>query len=387
MVGFLHVFMVESSIKIFITVLFCFFLTGCWSKKPVSNQVLKQENTETYSTEATNDSFDPSEKQDGGNFTITSVERADAPEEIQEFESPIVFDSSQVGSSFDSSQVVDINEQDSPDFYGIDGDYSFEDSENNVNSSSNSLCDLESIAGVIPQRSETAVSGTEFVSKVRNLTGLQRDEKVLIQLREGNIPTHVRKFHPITFSREETSITVCVSTDYLAVGSDNDFVRFPLGLSAVNSLFKDWKFILPTVKIVDQIFSAASLKIAPSPKKPGPTMESTDYIFEHNQTIQSQVKNLNGLIAGHKKDLVISTRLLKKPDRIAIYGWHSSNGNPIQPLSTVHHKEYADYSHGVRLVSNEAFLNERPVLLSDLLQISEYAALINPSDGVITLPH
>ena len=370
--------MVESLLKLFVTVLFCFFLTGCWFNKSLSNPVLKQENTETYSTEATNDSIYPSKKQDGVNFTITSVEPADAPKEILEFEPSAVVD---------TSDVVVSDEQESPDFFGIDGDYSFEDSENNVNSGSNNLCDLESIAEVIPPRPETALSGTEFVSKVKNLTGLQRDEKVLIQLREGNIPNHIRKFHSITFIREEISIVVCVSTDYLAVGSDDDFVRFPLGLSAVNSLFKEWNFILPTVKIVDQTFSAASLKIAPSPKKPGSTMESTDYIFEHNQTIQSQIKNLNGLIAGHKKDLVISTRLLKKPDRIAIYGWHSSNGNPIQPLSTVHYKEYADYSHGVRLVSNQAFLNEQPVLLSDLLQISEYAALINPLDGVIILPH
>lgn len=376
MVGFLHVFMVESLTKIFTTVLICFFLTGCWFKKPVSNQILKQENTEAYSTEPTVSAIYPSEKQDSSNSTITSEEPAAAPKEIHE-SSPV----------FDSSQVVDSKEQESPDFVGIDGDYRFEDSEKNVNSSLNSLCDLESIAEVIPPRSETAVSGTEFVNEVRKLIGLRRDEEVLTQLREGNIPNHIRKFHPITFSGEEISITVCVSTDYLAVGSDDDFVRFPLGLSAVNSLFKEWNFILPTVKIVDQTFSAASLKIAPSPKKPGSTMESTDYIFEHNQTIQSQIENLNGLIAGHKKDLVISTRLLKKPDRVAIYGWHSSNGNPIQPLSTVHHKDYADYSHGVRLVSNQAFLNEQPVLLSDLLQISEYAALINPLDGVIILPH
>ena len=45
------------------------------------------------------------------------------------------------------------------------------------------------------------------------------------------------------------------------------------------------------------------------------------------------------------------------PGKIAIYGWHRLNGAPIQPLSTVHGACYADYSHGIRLVSETVLVD------------------------------
>ncbi len=49
---------------------------------------------------------------------------------------------------------------------------------------------------------------------------------------------------------------------------------------------------------------------------------------------EKQPKNAAGkLIAGHKKDVVITNRLLTMPKRVAIYGWHRPNGSPIQPLA------------------------------------------------------
>lgn len=39
------------------------------------------------------------------------------------------------------------------------------------------------------------------------------------------------------------------------------------------------------------------------------------------------------LLAGHKKDLVLTRRLVGRPDRVAIYDWHRLDGRPIHPLS------------------------------------------------------
>ena len=66
---------------------------------------------------------------------------------------------------------------------------------------------------------------------------------------------------------------------------------------------------------------------------------------------------LGPLTAGHKKDLVLTTRLRRRPGRVAIYGWHRTSGKPIQPLSTVHGARYADYSHGVRFVSPQVMVD------------------------------
>ncbi|MEQ1808096.1 MAG: ABC transporter substrate binding protein, partial [Burkholderiaceae bacterium] len=46
------------------------------------------------------------------------------------------------------------------------------------------------------------------------------------------------------------------------------------------------------------------------------------------------------LTAGHQKDVVISNQLTQHPDRVAIYGWHRTNGIAIQPLEVRAVAEY-----------------------------------------------
>ena len=41
---------------------------------------------------------------------------------------------------------------------------------------------------------------------------------------------------------------------------------------------------------------------------------------------------------------------LERPNRVAIYGWHYLNGQPIQPTYAGHVDWYIDYSHGIRPV-------------------------------------
>ena len=58
---------------------------------------------------------------------------------------------------------------------------------------------------------------------------------------------------------------------------------------------------------------------------------------------------------------------------------------PIQPLSTVHGARYADYSHGVRLVSAVAFVNGRPRSLLDVLQDPWLAGIVSDEGPIIRL--
>jgi hypothetical protein len=100
-------------------------------------------------------------------------------------------------------------------------------------------------------------------------------------------------------------------------------------------------------------------------------MRSTAYYQSHNTQIERQRKAhgipLGVLLAGHKKDLVITNRLSRRKERIAIYGWHKLSGAPIQPLSTVHGARYADYSHGVRLISNQVRIDGKGYSIYDVL--------------------
>ncbi len=130
--------------------------------------------------------------------------------------------------------------------------------------------------------------------------------------------------------------------------------------------------MLPTKKIVDAIYAQAAYHLMPQPMKACPEMRSTEYYRTHNLMVQQQLHalgiQLGELISGDKKDLVVTNLLSFNPGKIAIYGWHRSVGKPIQPLSTVHGAFYADYSHGIRLISDTILINGKRLSIYDALR-------------------
>ncbi len=221
----------------------------------------------------------------------------------------------------------------------------------------------------IPPRRADAVAGTAFGARIRGLKGRDRDDVIVGELSAGNLPAFLRELERVYLSARDSKGTlhqavVFVSPDYLAVGSNEDFLRVPLGFDAAVAIAHEFGFVLPTRKIVDTIYQQSALRLAPEPMTPGPQMTSTDYFVEHNRIIEGQRQGqpLGQLVSGHKKDLVLTKRLLSKRGRVAIYGWHRRSGRPIQPLSTVHVARYADYSHGVRLVSTHRPPRRPPLL-------------------------
>lgn len=247
------------------------------------------------------------------------------------------------------------------------------------------------LADAIPKRTFSAPSGSELMQSLMKTGGAQRDAAVADHVLSGNIPSFLRDLAPVTIegrnaTGEEVKVTICVTPEYLSVGHDRDFVRVPMGLPAAVRIAEELGFLLPTTKMVDAIYSQAKVRLAPSPMKPTSQMESTAYLVQHDATVDKQSEahapGIGQLTAGQKKDLVLSNRLRAKPGRVAIYGWHRTNGKPIQPLSTVHGARYADYSHGVRLVSQTAFVDGKPVSLKDIIQDRNLASVVS-SEGPI----
>jgi hypothetical protein len=93
---------------------------------------------------------------------------------------------------------------------------------------------------------------------------------------------------------------------------------------------------------------------------------------------------LGELVSGDKKDVVMTNRLASNVGRIAIYGWHRGPGQPIQPLSTVHGANYADYSHGIRMISEVALINGELRSVYDILRDSTVAKVLS-DEGPIPL--
>jgi hypothetical protein len=252
----------------------------------------------------------------------------------------------------------------------------------------------------IPARSGHAMTASDFVAQTWGLSEPARERVVATELLRGNLPAFLRDLKPVTLrgrggSGREVEITICVTPDYLALGSSQDFLRTPMGRPTAFRVANRFGFILPTPSMVDAIHEQAEVHLAPVPLPPTDQMRSTAYFELHQARIAAQRlaagAPLGALIDGQKKDLVLSVRLRDVPGRVAIYGWYQRAGDPIQPLSTVHGARYADYSHGVRLVSMVARIDGgRPRSLLSLLEDPEFAPVLSdegPIPGVDWLVH
>ena len=249
--------------------------------------------------------------------------------------------------------------------------------------------DLPDLTRNIASRAPQALTGSQFAESVLNMDRPQRERAILGQLVGGNVPGFLRKLVPVKLTCElgqRAAATIFVMPEYLAIGSDSDFLRIPMNFHTATAVADRFGFVLPTRKIVDAIYNQSTFRFNPQPLPAGPQMTSTGYYRAHNTMIDQQSQSRGfpsgALIAGHKKDVVLSNRLRLNPDRIAIYGWHRGTGAPIQPLSTVHGAGYADYSHGIRLIAGMAMIGGRLRSIYDLLQDSMLAGLLS-DEGII----
>jgi hypothetical protein len=244
----------------------------------------------------------------------------------------------------------------------------------------------------IPERPAGAIGGAGFARRIAGLDGEERSAAIVAEVSRGNIPEFLRNLQPVRLTARaggrRLAATVWATPDYLAVGSDGDFVRVPVDLYAATAIARAFGMALPTRKIVDSIYAQSALRLQPQTMTPGPRMTSTDYFVTHNQRIEQQRagRGLGTLIAGQKKDLVLTNRLFRQPSpRVAIYGWHRAVGKPIQPLSTVHGAAYADYSHGLRLIGGIAEVNGSQRSIFELFEDPTLARLLS-FEGAIRVP-
>jgi len=240
-------------------------------------------------------------------------------------------------------------------------------------------CDPQALQQ-IPARPAGAATASQFVQTIAVADADARESAIRTELLDGNVPQFLRRLVPVDMAANGPNgehVVVCALPDYLAVGSDPDFLRLPMRLATALSVAAQFGFVLPTRKIVDAIAAQAPVHLAPQPLPAGPQMRSTDYYRTHNDLIEAQRRSLGvelgELVDGDKKDLVMTNRLWTKLTNVAIYGWHRLDGTPIQPLSTLHGERYADYSHGVRLIGAVAYVDGRPRPLVDLLEDPAWA--------------
>ena len=227
----------------------------------------------------------------------------------------------------------------------------------------------------IPECKTKCFSAHWFLKQTTRMSPKSRETTILQQVGSGNIPGFLRELKPVTTEARIGARSVrarfWVMPDYLAIGPAHDYLRIPMTPITAQKIASRFGFLLPTKKMVDLIYQQAEIRLRPRTMRPGPQMTSNFYYKLHNKFIKKQIPEgsfEDYLVAGHKKDVVITNRLLQKPGRVAIYGWHQRNGIPIQPLSTVHNKHYADYSHGIRLVYRFMTVNGKTLPVDKVMQ-------------------
>ena len=223
-----------------------------------------------------------------------------------------------------------------------------------------------------------------------------RENLIYNEISSGNVPNFYRNLIPVTSTATiggvSQSVTYYVIPDYLAVGHDTDYFLCPMSPMLVTRIGTLAGYTLPTRKMVNDIWTTATVKLTPSPIAPGPSMTTVPVFNQHNTTVKGQRQSvvsahpLGELVSGDKKDVVISNMIYTTANRVVIYGWIQPNGSPIQPMTNVHADTYMDYSHGIRLVQNSCMLNgTTSTTVQAILQSNTLNPLLS-DEGVISQP-
>jgi len=246
-------------------------------------------------------------------------------------------------------------------------------------------------SGAFRPRSMTE-TGSAFIARIRDLPLDKREAAIVAAITSDNVPDFLRKAAEVRVTARGKDgklheAVIPVLPDYLAVGTECDFVRVPLSPLAAQRIADTLGFSLPTRKLVDDIYGQADVKLTPKPLPPiGMKMMTVDYFDRHNATIAGQLGGTPpaGLVAGHKKDVILSNAVAQHPDRVIIYGWHQPGGKAIQPLSWIHENTYSDYSHGVRLVGKTITVDGQPRPLAEVLADPDLAPLVSDEGPIRT---
>jgi hypothetical protein len=174
----------------------------------------------------------------------------------------------------------------------------------------------------LPERSTSALRGSELRAQLLGKSLMERERLVMHELTTGNVPAHLRRMVPVSFEAvvkgKARTATIWCTPDYLGVGEDTDWFRMPLTPQSAQGIADRLDCVLPTRRMVDAIWRQAAVQLEPAPFSPKHydiTSVATFYL-SHSQ-IELQLGARQGpLVAGIKKDVVISALIGSWPKRV-----------------------------------------------------------------------
>ena len=226
----------------------------------------------------------------------------------------------------------------------------------------------------LPVANEVRDGGTQLRTRIDGLALADREVVLWQEFERGNVPAFLGRLVPVTTSAivDGTVRTArfWVAPDWFGFGTEADWFRMPMAPPLAQRIADRLDCTLPTRRMSDAIWQQAAVKVAPRPISPKEhDICSVAQFHRHHAMVEAQLQGADRaqLVAGAKKDVVVSALVAAHPRRVVIYGWHQPDGKPIQPLSKVHGFGHVDYSHGIRFVARAMELDGRPTTVAAVL--------------------
>jgi|GEM_PF-207263 Poly(3-hydroxybutyrate) depolymerase len=225
----------------------------------------------------------------------------------------------------------------------------------------------------------------DYIESIDTLDFWSFEKKTEEALLNGDVPDSLRWFKKIRYERLGHVIEFWTLPDYLAIGTNDDFVRIPMGIISSKKVAEALGCTLPTTFLVDRINDVAEGALDIFPFRPLGSRNQLPIVFQdHNNALKALYKakgyHYGQFISGLKKDLVLTWYQDRTPayaNNIAIYGWHHPDGHAQQPLFLRHGDFYSDYSHGTRLIWKEILVDGKPYDLEKVLHDPQLFRLVS----------
>jgi|GEM_PF-6399810 len=261
--------------------------------------------------------------------------------------------------------------------------------------------------GKIPERPINAPTGSQFLESQKGMSQSKMEQAIFNEIDQGNIPSFCRSenMKKLTIEKNGYKVTYKVALDYLSIGSDSDYIRMPITPLLAQKLAKKYNWGLPTASMTEHIYKNANIKLEGKGYLTGEKgsaklaeqqakMQSNEYIQKHSLDIDKQLSKLDrhnsgteqSLIAGHKKDVIISQYAINHPGSLDMRGLYI-NGTAVQ-TNPAHQDTYRDYSHGYRPIYGDIEITKpdgttEVMKYYDGLKSPKIAEILNGKEGVI----
>lgn len=201
----------------------------------------------------------------------------------------------------------------------------------------------------------------DFKSKLLASKGYDREKLILEAVRTAGVEMLPTPCCSVVLPAADgtPTATLWALPDFFGLRIDGEYIRLPM-LPGTAQTIADWfGWTLPTPLIVRTLHrqtpAGRRIPFAAASKDRGGSATYLAVNDRNNKVIADRGIGSGDIVSGHRKDIVLTNRLVGKANPLAIYGawWNALEEQPIQWLEAGGHDgSYVDYSHGCRFLKN-----------------------------------